>query len=207
MANKKSCVIYDSWAEMLVNMTDESAGQLIKNMMRYVFEKGDVEFSNPELMAVFCMVKEKLDSDTEKYQAKVDRIKENSATTRNRNDIDTKSERNRNDIGGVSESVSVSDNVSPTEIKKREARKRFTPPTVEEVAEYCRERNNNVDPETFVDFYASKDWKIGRDPMKDWKASVRTWEKRNNRASPKKNFDPTQYLLNQIQEGGFNDTG
>lgn len=68
-------------------------------------------------------------------------------------------------------------------IKEKEV-KRFTPPTLTEVTEYCTERNNGVDPERFIDFYASKGWKVGNQPMKDWKACVRTWEKRD-RASPK----------------------
>ena len=57
---------------------------------------------------------------------------------------------------------------------------RFTKPTVEEVRAYCRERNNDIDPETFIDFYESKGWMIGKQHMKDWKASVRTWERRDN---------------------------
>ena len=55
--------------------------------------------------------------------------------------------------------------------------KRFVVPSVEEVAAYCRERGNSVEPERFVDFYASKGWKVGNQPMKDWKACVRTWER------------------------------
>ena len=56
--------------------------------------------------------------------------------------------------------------------------KRFTPPTLEEVREYCQERHNKVDPERFVDYYASQKWKKanGR-PVSDWKACVRTWER------------------------------
>ena len=64
--------------------------------------------------------------------------------------------------------------------KKRSARKVFSPPTVEEVREYCTERGNNVDPEVFVDFYESKGWMIGKSKMKDWKAAVRTWERSGN---------------------------
>lgn len=52
------------------------------------------------------------------------------------------------------------------------------PPSLEEVSAYCSERNNGVDPQSFIDFYASKGWMVGRNKMKDWKASVRTWEKR-----------------------------
>ena len=58
--------------------------------------------------------------------------------------------------------------------------KRFVPPSVEQVAEYCASRRNSVDSERFVDFYSSKGWKVGSSPMKDWKAAVRTWERRND---------------------------
>lgn len=54
---------------------------------------------------------------------------------------------------------------------------RFVKPSLQEVRDYCLERGNTVDPETFVDFYESKGWKIGNQPMKDWKAAVRTWER------------------------------
>jgi hypothetical protein len=53
----------------------------------------------------------------------------------------------------------------------------FKKPTVEEVAAYCQERANGINPEQFVDFYTSKGWMIGKNAMKDWKAAVRTWEK------------------------------
>ena len=47
-----------------------------------------------------------------------------------------------------------------------------------DVAAYCQERGSTVDPQRFVDFYASKGWRVGSQPMKDWKAAVRTWERR-----------------------------
>lgn len=55
--------------------------------------------------------------------------------------------------------------------------RKFTPPSVEEVREYCSERGNNVDPDKFVDFYDSKGWMVGKNKMKDWRAAVRTWER------------------------------
>lgn len=58
----------------------------------------------------------------------------------------------------------------------------FTPPTIEEIREYCVSRNNNVNPEQFYDFYESKGWVVGNTRMKDWKAAVRTWERRSERA-------------------------
>ena len=59
-------------------------------------------------------------------------------------------------------------------------RKRFTPPMVEDVESYCRERGNAVDAQRFVDFYASKGWKVGSSGMKDWRAAVRNWERQDN---------------------------
>ena len=59
-----------------------------------------------------------------------------------------------------------------------EKKSRFVPPTVEEVKAYCEERKNGINPETFVDFYSSKNWMVGKTKMVDWKACVRTWEKR-----------------------------
>lgn len=58
--------------------------------------------------------------------------------------------------------------------------KQFIKPTLDEVRAYCLERQNNIDPESFVDFYESKGWKVGNQPMRDWKAAVRTWERRDN---------------------------
>ena len=101
------------------------------------------------------------------------------------------------------EEVEVEVEEVPTVPKKREARKRFSPPSAAEVREYCRERENAVDAESFVDFYAAKGWKVGNAPMKDWKAAVRTWEKRDNRAAPRRGaFDANDYLLGIIGEEG-----
>ena len=64
-------------------------------------------------------------------------------------------------------------------VDKPPARSRFVPPTVEEVLEYCNERGNGVDAERFVDFYTANGWKQGAGkPIKDWRAAVRTWERR-----------------------------
>ena len=56
--------------------------------------------------------------------------------------------------------------------------KTFEKPTIEEIQAYCVERNNNVDAQSFFDFYESKGWKVGTVKMKDWKACIRTWEGR-----------------------------
>lgn len=72
----------------------------------------------------------------------------------------------------------------------------FTPPTVEEVQEYCFERGNAVDAQSFVDFYTSKGWYVGKTKMKDWKASVRTWEKNQRQKNKKSKDDEGLYKWN-----------
>ena len=56
----------------------------------------------------------------------------------------------------------------------------FVPPTIEEVKGYCQEKGYDVDSEQFVNFYQSKGWRVGKSPMKDWQAAIRTWVKRDN---------------------------
>ena len=76
--------------------------------------------------------------------------------------------------------------------------KNFKKPTLEEVEEYCKERNNNINAQKFIDFYESKGWKVGKTPMKDWKACIRTWEG-NNTNKPTK-------VVNELPERLSKDT-
>lgn len=80
-----------------------------------------------------------------------------------------------NSISGSSSNSNINNNSTNN---KESTNKRFMPPTFEEVSCYCEERQNGVDAQRFIDFYASKGWKVGNQAMKDWKACIRTWEKR-----------------------------
>lgn len=65
---------------------------------------------------------------------------------------------------------------APTPTPGKERRSQFVPPTLEEVTAYVLERGSKVDPQGFIDFYASKGWMVGKTPMKDWKAACRNAE-------------------------------
>lgn len=69
------------------------------------------------------------------------------------------------------------------EADKPPTRPRFSPPTVDEVRDYCDKRRNGIDPVLFVDFYETRGWTAGRGKMRDWKAAVRTWERRNEKGT------------------------
>lgn len=101
---------------------------------------------------------------------------------------------------GISSTVIDSD----SDNDRVRSRATFTPPTVDEVREYCRERKNNIDAESFVDFYQGKGWMVGKSKMKDWKACVRTWEKnRDNRQQKSNSENVNDFMLSYInsQEG------
>lgn len=68
---------------------------------------------------------------------------------------------------------------------------RFIIPTIQEVSDYCRERDNSVDPQRFIDYYSANGWMVGKNKMKDWKAAVRTWEA-NRKTQPRQAYQPRQ---------------
>ena len=95
------------------------------------------------------------------------------------------------------------------ELEKEKEIKRghFVPPTPTEVRKYCDESGHHIDADAFVDFYTSKNWMVGRNKMRDWKAAVRNWERKDKERPVKsnQNFTPsgTDYdaLAYKIMEG------
>lgn len=86
---------------------------------------------------------------------------------------------------------------------KEEPEKNSARPCLEEVLKYCKERGGVVDPQKWFDYYSANGWRVGRNPMKDWRAAVRTWE-RNGYSSGKAaqlplstNYDPVAELRRQ----------
>lgn len=76
--------------------------------------------------------------------------------------------------------------------KKKQPTNRFKKPSIEEVQQYCIERNNKINAEQFIDYYDANGWKVGKNPMKDWKAAIRTWERNNggnSNANSTKQYD------------------
>ena len=84
-------------------------------------------------------------------------------------------------------------------------KKHFKKPTLDEVQQYCSERKNNISAEKFIDYYESNGWKVGRNSMKDWKATIRNWEKnqqekQNNVKTYKSNYEISQEALRKARE-------
>lgn len=93
------------------------------------------------------------------------------------------------------ENIIINNNIKEKSIK-------FKKPTIEEIKQYCSERNNKIDAERFYDYYESNGWKVGRNPMKDWKATIRTWERnsRNNKEDDDSYLNDPMYQFSETEE-------
>ena len=70
----------------------------------------------------------------------------------------------------------IFDNIEDNNTLKRG---KFVKPTLEQISAYCKERGNNIDAQEFYDYQESVGWTVGKKPMKDWQAAIRTWERKN----------------------------
>jgi len=131
--------------------------------------------------------------DKEKEKVK-EKVKENEKEKEKEKVKEKESKNNSNNIYMCGEKISP-----------QTPRKKFVKPTVEEVRNYCLERKNNVNPEKFVDFYESKDWYIGKNKMKDWKAAVRTWERGNTSSGYMNTISNRVDVVDSWLTGGGND--
>lgn len=198
---KNSFILYTEQKAVIDKLTDEQAGKLIKAI--YAHETGEDYNLDAILDLVITPFLTSLERNTEKYQKRVETNKKNIAKRWNNDDTKNTNgndgiPNDTNDTNGNdsdSDSVSDSDNDNVNDLKENTKRKVFAKPTVEEVKAYCTERKNNVDANKFIDFYESKGWLIGKNPMKDWKACVRTWEKTSNSSPPK----PSNAYINPSQ--------
>ena len=118
------------------------------------------------------------------------------STTKSRRGYDEMSPNNKEDNKDASINTCSLSNAHAKESKKSS----FVKPTLDEVKAYCDERLNNIDPQQFIDFYESNGWRVGSNPMKDWKAAIRTWEARRknepkNPSTPRRRESPLESAM------------
>lgn len=91
--------------------------------------------------------------------------------------------------------------IPPAAVGRADAR--FTPPSLEEVRKFCYSEKYLIDAQRFYNYYTSNGWKVGRNPMKDWKAAVRTWVQREHPQSADGSFAQTaerSYDLDKLND-------
>jgi hypothetical protein len=109
-----------------------------------------------------------------------------------------KNEQKRNHRTGEERREESTSSSSDSDDVPKKKRARFIPPTVDEVRTHCLERGNTIDPEAFVAFYESVGWHVGKKPMKDWRAAVRTWERRQAQDGKAKTISPKPLTPEQM---------
>lgn len=183
-------ICHDDYLQKTAKLSDSELGRVFRALMKYHANKEEPELGLSESMA-FDFIRVDIDNADKKYKDKcetnrknrLDAIENNERqrTSTNVNDGDKYNNKNNN-------KNSDKEITQKESVKEKEPQKRFTPPTVEEVAEYCLERGNGINAQHFIDYYQQGGWvlKNGK-KMHDWKAAVRTWEGNSygNRSSPK----------------------
>lgn len=169
---------YHSYLEIMEELTDAEKGRLFTACLLYSKTGEAPELSGNERY-LFPAFRSQIDRDNAEYAKKCATNRKNGELGGKRTGANaprTPPKRPPNAPQGKGEGKGKGkgkgDGNSPSGSITR-----FAPPSVAEVAAYCRERGNYVDPQRFVDFYASKGWMVGKSPMKDWRASVRNWER------------------------------
>ena len=167
---------FHNYRKKIEKLSDQEVGRLFRALMEYSEHGTAPELTGRESIA-FDFIAEDIARDRAAYEQKCLTNAENGSKGGKRTQANA-TERKRTEAKS-SETDKIKDirNKTIRKTDSNESAKRFHPPTVEDVRSYCTERGNNVDPQTFVDFYEAKGWMVGSNHMKDWRACVRTWEK------------------------------
>jgi hypothetical protein len=188
--DKKSFLLYCDLIHTVEQLTDEQAGDLLKHILRYVNDQ-EPQTENVITRIAFEPIKQSLKRDLQKYE---DIRKRNQDNARKRWDATASSGIPNDTKNADSVIVSVSGSVTD----KKEI-KGFVKPTIEQLKEYMSEQGMNDIAENWLNHYEANGWMVGKNKMKDWKASVRTWKinQKNNSATPqvvhKKVFNLSDY--------------
>ena len=178
--DKKSFVLYCDIIHTIEQLTDEQAGHLFKHVLYYVNDLNP-DTDNVITKIAFEPIKQQLKRDLVRYE----KIRErNSLSARMRWDANA-CERLPNHAKNADNDNDNDNDINIVLEQKAKKPKRFTKPPVDDVRQYMAELNMNDMSQRFVDYYESNGWKVGKNPMKDWKAAVRTWKQQNNDKQPK----------------------
>lgn len=178
--DKKSFVLYCDIIHTIEQLTDEQAGHLFKHVLYYVNDLNP-ETDNVITKIAFEPIKQQLKRDLVRYE----KIRErNSLSARMRWDANA-CERMPNDAKNADNDNDNDNDINIVLDEKPKKPKRFSKPPVDDVRKYMAELSMADMSQRFVDYYESNGWKVGKNPMKDWKAAVRTWKQQNNDKQPK----------------------
>ena len=187
MAGMNYVCLYVSYLESLAPFSDEEIGRMVRAMLIYT-ATGETPLFDGNERFIWPTIKAQIDRDEAAYQERCEKNRANGAKggrPKNQSVI-TKTEwfaekpKKAKEKEKEKEKEKKKENDSDM-ADKPPTRHSFSPPSVDDVREYCTENGYNVDPERFVDHYTSNGWMVGRNRMKDWKSAVRNWNRKNEK--------------------------
>lgn len=167
---------------LIDSVPNENVGTALKAALQY-FETGEIPKIDPLSFAVFSTFKQYIDESNDDFK-KFSEAGQRGNKKRWDNQVSPPDTPLSPSVIGYHEAEALSTkHYAETEDKSKKAdnppnHNQFSPPTVEEVKAYSEEKGYNIDPNRFVDYYTSIGWKVGKNPMKDWKAAVRSWSRK-----------------------------
>ena len=188
---RDSFIFYRSFYQSAKKLPKEDKAELFDAICSYALDGELVEMSVvPE--AIFTVIKPNLDANRRKWENGCKEKKKTSEIEADEQQEISKDEANdKQTISKAQGNVDVNVDVDvDKDVKSKSESKRFSPPSLLQVSDYCQERKNSVNPQKWMDHYQSNGWKVGKNSMKDWKAAVRKWE--NSSFESKGNL--TQFL-------------
>lgn len=204
MKNAGFCIFFD-WIETLDFLDEADAYKVIKALSRYYTEGvNPVEIVPNNIKATVNLMFQQI-KRAEKVSEERAKAGRASAEARSvevcSNNVEQKStpvEQKSTTNTNTNTNTETNTIITSSNEEDKAKRKRFVAPTIDEVRDYCNENGYRIDAEAFVDHYQSVGWKVGNKPMRDWKAAVRTWVRRDKERMPKKqtesSFDDTFML-------------
>ena len=192
--NRDSFVFYKSFYEAIKNIPEEEQLKLYNAICEYSLFDIIPNLPDGIAKAMFILMKPNIDNANARYKASVENGKRGGRPRKKQgeNNLDKTQQKPNNNLDktqqkpkqNLNDNVDVDVNVNDNDNNiSKKATTKFKKPTIEEVENYCKERNNNINAESFIDHYEANGWKVGRNSMKDWKAAVRTWEKRETKTN------------------------
>lgn len=188
---KPGMILYREELGMLLMMTAEDAGEAIRLLARRFLRDIEPETDNERIADFLASALPKLDKDIAEYEKKVSAGQAGGKQSASKRQAQSKHTASTSQAEAKQEASTGQRNKEQGTRNIEQKNKEpvvvaFRPPTLDEVKEYCDERNSGISAEHFYDYYSSNGWQVGRTKMKDWKAAVRTWERTEfKRSEPK----------------------
>ena len=169
--------VFTDFLDVVEPLDDEECGRLFKAMLGYSLDGREPQLTGNERF-LWVVARQHMDREAEVYEKKVKHLKRgNVPVTEKKGSVSEQDkDKEKDNDKDKDKDKYIYMGGKPPEAPAPKAHIYIQPPSLEEIRSYCQERGNQVDPEYFYHYYQSNGWRVGKNPMRDWKAAVCAWE-------------------------------